>query len=215
LEIVELDFRTAVAYHFGRDYGAFGHTEPGSFFWRFNHAAWKERLHKEARRSREAFVLHFKAKYDEFPDLPVWVITEIMSFGALSKMCQGMMKVDQKKIAHRYGLQPDVWVSWLHHLTYVRNLCAHHARIWDRLWSIKPKLPRGEAWRPPSLPGNERLFTTLTILSALMRCCSPDAACSRGWWQHVKALVSQPPPVPNALDLMGFPADWDTHPLLK
>ena len=92
LEVVELDFRTTVAYHLGQKYGTFGHTNPANFFHRFGHTQWMDKLHTEAERSSELFVFHFKATYHGFPDLPVWVITEIMSFGALSRMCSGMLK---------------------------------------------------------------------------------------------------------------------------
>ena len=215
LEVVELDFRTAVAYHFGEQYGPFGHVTPGNFFKHFNQAEWTDRLRSEASRSSEEFVEHFKATYREFPDLPIWVLTETMSFGGLSRMCSGMLKRDQKAIAQRYGLQPRDWVSWLHHLTYVRNLCAHHARLWDRTWSIKPLLPAARAWQPPHLPGNSRLFATLLILNYLMAHCPTVTAYAAEWRSRMEALIDQPPSVTNAADLMGLTTTWKTHPLWK
>lgn len=215
LEVVELDIRTAVAYHFGQKYDAFGHTQPANFFHRFDHPGWMCKLHTEALRSSERFVSHFKVTYQEYPDLPVWVMTEIMSFGALSRMCAGMLKQDQKAIAHHYGLQPRDWVSWLHHLTYVRNLCAHHARLWDRIWSIKPQLPWAQVWRPPHLPGNNRLFATLLIMKNLMRCCPTIAAYADEWQSRIETLIDQPPAVVNAFQLMGLPTSWKSHPLWK
>ena len=215
LEVVELDFRTAVAYHFSEQYGPFGHVTPGNFFKRFDHAEWMDRLRSEAKRSSEEFVEHFKATYREFPDLPIWVLTETMSFGGLSRMCSGMLKRDQKVIAQRYGLQPRDWVSWLHHLNYVRNLCAHHARLWDRTWSIKPQLPAARFWNPPDLPGNNRLFATLLILNYLMVHCATVTAYAAKWRSRVEALIDQPPKVANASHLMGLTATWKTHPLWK
>ena len=215
LEIVELDFRSAVAHYFGQEYGAFGHTDPDNFFSKFGHTGWMNKLHTEAERSSEPFVGHFKATYRGFPDLPVWVITEIMSFGALSWMCKGMLKRDKKAIAHQYGLQPLDWVSWLHHLTYVRNLCAHHARLWDRIWSIKPRLPHARVWGAPHLPGNNRLFATLLILNYLMGRSPIVSAYTDQWRSRVEDLISQPPMVANAAQLMGLATDWNTHPLWK
>lgn len=215
LEVVELDFRMAVAYHFGEQYGPFGHVTPGNFFKRFDHAKWIDRLRSDAGRSSEEFVEHFKVKYSEFPDLPIWVLTETLSFGGLSRMCSGMLKRDHKVIAQRYGLQPRDWVSWLHHLTYVRNLCAHHARLWDRNWSIKPLLPAACVWRPPHLPGNNRLFATLLILNYLIAHCPTVAAYATKWRSRVEVLIDEPPKVANAADLMGLAATWKTHPLWK
>lgn len=215
LEVVELDFRAAFAYHFGDRYGPFGHVSPSSFFKHFEHTRSMKRLRSETRRSSEEFVEHFKGTYREFPDLPVWVITEILSFGALSRMCDGMLKPDRKALAQRYGLQPRDWVSWLHHLNYVRNLCAHHARLWDRNWSIKPRLPAARAWRPPHLPGNNRLFVTLLVLNYLMAHCPAVAGYAAEWRSRLEALIDDPPKVANAADLMGLAATWKTHPLWK
>lgn len=217
LEAVELDFRAAVAYHFGEHYGPFGHVTSSNFVRnkRFEHAGWTKRMQAEAARSNEPFARHFKTTYSGFPDLPVWVISEIMSFGALSRMCSGMLKPDRKAIAQRYGLQPRDWVSWLHHLNYVRNLCAHHARLWDRNWSIKPQLPAARFWKPPDLPGNNRLFATLLILNYLMVHCPTVTGYAAAWRSRVEALIDQPPSVTNAANLMGLTATWKTHPLWK
>ena len=215
LEIVELDFRCAVAYHFGNQYGAFGHRETANFFRKFDHVKWMNKLYNEAMRSKERFVTHFKTTYSGFPDIPVWVVTEIMSFGALSHMCKGMLKCDKKIIAQRYNLQPLDWVSWLHHLTYVRNLCAHHGRLWDRILSIKPQLPHAKVWQQPYMPGNNRLFTTLMILNYIMVRCPAVVAFATEWRSRVEKLIANPPAVANATQLMGLAANWQTHPLWK
>jgi len=213
LEIVEVDLRTAIAYHFGQRHGAFGHLSRVQFFQRFKHADWISKLHDEANRSSELFVMHFKATYREFPNLPVWVATEIMSFGGLSHMYTGMLRHDQKAISARYGLQPGDLASWMHHMVYVRNLCAHHSRLWDRVWAIKPTLPKAAVWQPPYLQGNNRLFTSLLMLNYLLRRCPPMTAFIADWRRRVQALIDGPPSVPNANDLMGMPANWKAHPL--
>lgn len=222
LELTELDLRAAIAYHFGQQHGAFGHTDPTKFFHRFGHQSWIDlsgrrcqgwidKLHDEAVRSKELFVTHFRATYTQFPDLPIWMATEVMSFGALSQMFQGMMRQDQKAVSARYGRQPSDLASWMHHLVYVRNLCAHHSRLWDRLWSIKPDLPAGKAWGPPLLPGNNRLFTTLLILCSLLKKCPTMTAFTTQWRGRVEALLANPPAAPNAQVLMGLTADWKNH----
>lgn len=115
LEIIEVDLRAAIAYFFGQRYGAFGHTIATNFFGGFGHADWLLRLQEEANRSSELFVTHFQQTYSEFPDLPVWMVTDVMSFGGLSKMFMEMSRTDQKSISSRYGLQPGILQSWMHH----------------------------------------------------------------------------------------------------
>jgi len=212
LELVELDFRTAIAHHFGGKHGPFGHVSAINYFTRFNHTDWLTKIHYEASRSHELFVQHFNANYSGFPDLPIWMLTEVMSFGSLSKMFKGMIRRDQREIAIRYGLQPTVLASWMHHLVYVRNLCAHHSRLWDRVWSIKPELPPGKTWSPPLLPGNNRLFATLLVLYFLLKRCPAIAPFDQEWKIRLHGHLDKPPKASKPLAKMGLTGNWEQHP---
>lgn len=224
LEVVEVDVRTAIAYHFGQHYGAYGHTSANRFFRRptshhgaklggFDHAAWLGNIRLEAGRSRERFVEHFKQTYSGFPDLPVWIVTEVMSFGSLSRMYQGMLATDQRAVAQRYGVQPRFLASWLHHLVYIRNVCAHHSRLWDRAWAIKPDLPPLPSWSPPLLPGNDRMFASLLILRRLLARCPAIRPFDLEWKRRTESHIATPPAAPNSLARMGLTSDWTDHPL--
>jgi len=211
LEVVEVDLRATVAYVFGRQHGPFGHADPSKFFHHFHHQSWLDRLRKEAHRSSELFVTHFRNTYDEFPDLPIWIATEVMSFGGLSRMFSGMVKTDQKAVARRYGLQPRVLRSWMHHLVYVRNLCAHHCRLWDRVWAIKPELPAGKAWGPPHLLGNSHLFATLLLLRHLMSRIPAIGDFASQWQTRVTDHLTTLPATSNPLGRMGLTTNWNQH----
>ncbi len=212
LEIVELDLRTTIAYRYSKTYGAFGHVSAKNHYDALSHEAWIKNLRKETGRSKEVFINHHRAKYAQYPDIPIWVATEIMSFGSLSRMYANLLKVDQKSIVMRYRLQPRTLASWIHHLVYVRNLCAHHARLWDRIWDIKPELPAGAAWQKPLVPGNMRLFATLLIQNILMRYCSAELSFTSAWRMRVERLMRNPPDAKNALARMGLPEGWFKHP---
>ena len=116
IELIELDLRTALAHTFGETYGPFGHVDPLNFYSRTDHPDGLGKLRAEAKRSRELFIDHYKVTYQEFPDLPIWVATEVMSFGALSRMLEALNKSDLKRIAARYRMQPLTLVSCVHHL---------------------------------------------------------------------------------------------------
>lgn len=189
LEVIEVDLRTTIAHSFGKAHGPFGHIAPGSYHTSFKHANWVKRLRKTATESDEVFVRLFATKYADFPDLPIWMLTEIISFGSISMMFSHMHKPDQKAVGTRYGVQAYYLVSWVHHLVYVRNICAHHARLWDRIWAIKPQLPTSREWSAPLLPSNNRLFVTLLMLNRMMRV----ASCVDGFRQTWKARVEETP----------------------
>jgi abortive infection bacteriophage resistance protein len=214
LEIIELDLRATLAFIFGRNHQPFGHTDPGNFFFRFSHAMWLDKLHDETDRSDELFIEHYKQTYIEFPELPIWVATEIMSFGALSRMYSGMLRQDQKDIAYRYHLQPGTLQSWIHHLVYTRNLCAHHSRLWDRKWAISPDLPPGKDWQQPLLPNSARLFASLLVQAKILSQCPAEAPFTHDWRQRTETLLdAHTPAVPDAPTRMGLPPDWKKHPL--
>lgn len=213
LEIVEVDLRTCLSHHFGKIHGAFGHTDAARFYARFDHAKWMESLHEEAERSSELFVEHFRATYAEYPDLPVWILTEVMSFGVLTRMYRGMERSDQKAISARYGIQSGDFATIMLHLVYIRNLCAHHSRIWDRVWAMKASLPHGKHWQPPFVHGNDRLFSTLLLLYRLLSRCPGIGDFATTWRERVHARLAAPPNAPDALDKMGLPEAWAENPL--
>ena len=214
IELIELDLRTTIAHTFGETYGAFGHTDARNFYNQTEHPDWLAKLRTETKRSREVFIAHYKKTYQEYPDLPIWVATEVMSFGALSRMLEGLDKPDQKRISARYGLQPLTLASCVHHLVYVRNLCAHHSRLWDRDWAIKPDLPAGKLWAPPVLPDNTQLFASLLIQSTLLRHIPAEQNFTRDWRQRVQRLIgTQLPACPDPLKKMGLTTDWQVHPI--
>jgi len=136
-----------------------------------------------------------------------------MSFGGLSKMVGGMLKPDMRAVAQRYRLQPMVLRKAMHHLVYVRNLCAHHSRLWDRIWAIKPELPAGKNWQPPLLPGNDRLFSTLLLLRHLMKQIPAIRSFASQWQIRVTNHLAASPSSANAFKLMGLTANWSKHPV--
>jgi abortive infection bacteriophage resistance protein len=213
LEVIEIDIRTCLAHHIGQRHGAFGHVNPNNFFERFDHGEWMEHIHEEVDRSSEPFVEHFRNTYAEYPDLPIWMLTEIMSFGTLTRMYRGMNKHDQRVISNRYRLQPLDFGTFLLHLAYVRNLCAHHLRLWDCVWSVKPSLPKGKYWDPPLLPTNDRLFSTVVLTYHLLVNCPAIGTFATDWRDRLRGLLSNPPNTPNALTNMGMPKNWQDHPM--
>lgn len=144
IERVEVAIRTQFTYHIGHTYGAFGHANAQNFHPSFNHQSWLQKLEGETSRSNDEFINHFKRKYQGFPTIPIWMLTEVMSLGALSFGYQGLINnqrdgiEDKKAIAQHFNFHYKRLGDWLHTLTYVRNICAHHSRLWNRELAIKP-----------------------------------------------------------------------------
>ena len=67
--------------------------------------------------------------------------TELISFGSLSQMNANLRAKLRKQIARKFDQPAPVSLSWLHALAAIRNICAHHSRLWNKELAVKPELP--------------------------------------------------------------------------
>lgn len=205
IERIEVLARTRITYELAHACDPFAHATALTFDTQFDHSEWYQGFLEELRRAREDFVAHYRAKYDGFPRVPIWMASELMSFGTLSRMFEGMRRDHQAAVAGAFGVHWRVAGSWLHALSYVRNLCAHHGRLWNRELAIKPRLPSG----PPewSAVNGHRVFGTLCILRHLTRPCHGGEA----WATSARALLREMDGKPQLQRAMGMPVGWATH----
>ena len=177
---------------------------------------WLAKLRGETRRSRELFVTHFKDQYFEYPDLPIWMVCEVASFGSVSRLYDNMLKSEMKGVAQRYGLQPTFLASFLHAFVYLRNVCAHHSRLWDKSLSIKPQLPPGKLWDPIRKSPANSLFTAASAIYWMLGHDSVASA-SRKLWREtlVKVMTGFSKRFPELVRFTGFPSDWQSLALWK
>lgn len=130
LERIEVSFRTQWVYHMSAHYGSHAHLNEKAHTKYWKHTC--EELTRELKRSDEEFIRRSIAKYDsETP--PIWAVSEIMSFGLMSKWYKNLrVSSVRKDVARLYQVHPDILESWMQHLSVVRNTCAHHSRLWNR-----------------------------------------------------------------------------------
>jgi abortive infection bacteriophage resistance protein len=96
----------------------------------------------EFNRSSELFAGHFKSKYIE--PYPIWALVEIMSLGTLASLYKSLKPYKFKKdLAQIYNIKSQrVFESALLHLAVVRNICAHHSRLWNRNIDKQFEIPK-------------------------------------------------------------------------
>jgi len=175
-----------------------------------DHRRLLEKIRVEARNSREDFVRHYFNKYTSEHDLPLWMACELMSFGAMLTLFMGLRTRMKKDVAQHYGLSVPVLGSWLKTLNQVRNICAHHARLWNRTLGVKAIMPEASEnsdWYTPVEIGGDTTFGILTILYHLLR----QVALQSRWRDRLLTLFAQYSDVP--LRFMGFPDHWQDSPL--
>ncbi len=220
LERIEVALRVDISYLIGSK-DPFGHTNPqllhGNFVKRVDahtnktkYQVWLAKHDELTNRSKEDFVRHYKKKYG-LP-LPIWVSIELWDFGLLSTFYQGMKVDDKASIAMKYDITRwEIMESWLRCLNYIRNVVAHHGRLWNRNLVDQPKLPKqGEIPRFDSIIGKggsiSRVYVALCIIIHLMQYVCPDSK----WPMRLGELLSTLTEIPFAnITDMGFPADWE------
>lgn len=207
IERLEVSLRSQWAYQMAHNHGTHSHLDT-KFAHSSNH--WQsnlDTLEKEVQRNRhEAFIDHLMSHYTErLP--PVWAVCEVMSLGLLSRWYKNLKPIPTRRaIADVYSIDHNVLASWLHHLSIVRNICAHHNRLWNREFTVTPQLPRS---KPLGLSvefqqNSRRVYNTLIILMYCMDIIAPQ----HHWRSRMKMLIEKPI---ITLAAMGFPADWETR----
>ena len=212
IERVEVSLRGAWAYHLATRYDPHGYLDPAIYARSDQFARALASLLDEIDRSKDTFVKHYKTKYDDPEIPPVWMVSEILSLGQLSKWFSNLKaRADRQAIAKVYGIDEKVLASCVHHLTYVRNICAHHGRLWNKQFTVTMIVPSAPAaLRLAMNPATERqLYNTLAMLGYLMGIVSPAS----DWRRRLAQLLST---CPHAkLDAMGFPNGWRDMPAWK
>ena len=223
IECIEVGLRVEIALRLGAR-NRFAVYDPDEFDKRFSmlpsrsesqHARWLMKQADKYQRSNEEFVKHFKSNYQGF--LPIWMAIELWDFGMLSVLLGGMKSTDRFAISAPFNLlRPDILPSWTRNLNVVRNICAHHGRLWNRsLSSAHPILSRrGEIPSFDHLIGDSaaqgRVYASAAILQHLQSVIHP----SSGWKDRLSALIACfPRSGPASEAQAGFPAHWNTLPL--
>ncbi|WJY64243.1 Abi-like protein [Corynebacterium atrinae] len=131
-----------------------------------NYHIWRQRYDKAIASSREEFVWHHKNNYAE--KLPIWAAVETMDWEMLSHLFSMAPNKARNPIARACELRAPQLESWLKCLNVLRNHSAHHARVFNRVFDIKPRL--NDDIRLEAVKGREnRVFTQLTLIQYLHR----------------------------------------------
>lgn len=102
------------------------------------YSEWLDKYSLSVVRSNEDSVIHYKKKYDAI--LPVWVAVHVLDWGGL-RLLYGFARDEQRKaIAQQLNTSESQLSSWLHCLNEVRNVCAHHGRLYSRTFPKSPML---------------------------------------------------------------------------
>ncbi len=161
--------------------------------------------------SGEVFIKHYRDKYTSPFLPPIWAMVETLTFGELSQWFSNTADASIKKgIAKQFELPTvEIMQSVMQSLSLIRNICAHHGRLWNRrlvkqLPYIRKLSTILQAEIDSSQPKKE-IYNYLVIMCVMMKAIQPDSQ----WQQHLKSHIQC-----ASLEqqkAMGFVENWQQH----
>jgi len=201
IEEVEVYLRARFAYYHAHKYSEIGYLNAANYNNKHDHDKFQTLIKAEIEKNKKTlFVQHHLKNYEG--KFPIWVITELFTFGMLSYFYSDLRTPDQKQLAREmYGTIPQNLISWLRCCTDLRNICAHYGRLYYRIFSAIPaNLPELE------ITSKRRLYGVVLALRALY----PDVdKWNNGIYILLRDLIQSNSDVIN-LEHIGFPIDWES-----
>ena len=210
IEKIEVAVRSAVVKHGCEVTGdTFWMTNPRNFS---NPVKFNKTLHlidDELNHSKEEFITHFKDTYSD-PYPPAWMLSEILPLGVITNIYSNIKnKKIKKRISQSFNLQIAPFESWMTIVTLTRNLCCHHARIWNKQNTLRPMMPNIIVGEWINLPTDTlRIYFDMCIIKYFLDIISPG----NDMLSKMQSLFAEYPEVD--LRALGFPSgDWQDEPL--
>ena len=207
IEKIEVYMRTQVAHVISQKRGAFGYRDEEIMHDTKKHQEIINTIKSETKRSKEVFVKEYFGKYDE-EFLPVWSMVEIISFNTLSKIFSNLKESYRKEILQEIDIKPFVFENWLHVLTYVRNISAHHSRLWNKMLAIEPKKPKNQ--KSFDTLNSKKIYFVIRMILFILEKIDEQEFNLRN---EIIALLKKYPKVD--LVAMGFPNEWKERELCR
>ena len=203
---IEISIRTHWAYQlaYGFQHGEFAHQKETLFNQKY-HKANLEELQRTYRQSGHP-------GSNNFQDLTIWDVLPAMSFGQLSKWYSNLAdRTIRQSISQIYGMDERTLLSTLRHLTKIRNICAHHERLWDLRISTGLRIPKilgasGENASAFSRSDQDqgKIYNALVMTVHLMEVVTPYG----DWTERFLNLSEEEAFNSIPYEDMGFPSEW-------
>lgn len=204
---IEVAVRTSIVHELNTAFGPHWYLDfyRPIFKERKDQAQWFSDVAREVERSARShqFIQHYHRKYTSPLLPPSWAIAECLSFGKWSTLYHQLAH-GKGAIAAVFGLAPPVLESWLHGLNVLRNVCAHHSRLWNRSLPFEPKAHPKYAMH---FVQPARFYARACVIRLMANAIDGNPCFADG----LRYLFRQYPAIQPSV--MGFPAGWDNDPL--
>lgn len=143
--------------------------------------------------------------------MPGWAMLEELTFGSLSRLFSGLAKhKDQKHISFEFVLHVPLMGSWLHTLTMIRNICAHHGRLWNRELGVQPVMPKNKGIKWPDYLQRQAKHTRVAVALAIIHYFMQQISPQTQWLKELEELLEEYPSIHK--ESMGLTENWNEDP---
>lgn len=151
-------------------------------------------------------ITHYRKEYSDPHLPPIWCLTEASTFGELSRWYADLDLTYRKEIAQGFGFDETICISWFRSIAALRNICAHHGRLWNA--ELLVDTPKKAKSHKTDLANNTRCYSRLVVLMAFLDQIDPNHGA--GWRSTLVELLDMRPSFVSLAE-MGFPADWKSR----
>lgn len=163
-----------------------------------------EKVQREVTQAnRRPYVKHYLDRYSQPPVPPSWTTSECLSFGTWSKAYSHLLNpIFRVEIAKFFNVESsDVFKSWLHAISVLRNTVAHHGRLWRMRADVEPM-----SYKRKGVIPNRSFFSLATVINYLL----DNLDFPNNWAQRLKQTMAQYPGI--SPEDLGFSDDWQQSP---
>lgn len=199
IERIEVGLRSAIIQKLAVPFGPHFYLDPAHY----GYSAGLNNFLDEVRKSKYLGVTHYRNTYATPTEPPIWTVLEAVTLGTISYLYADLVRADRKLVATAFGYDERVLVSWFKTLTVLRNMCAHHNRLWNFSFMVnQPILAHSLAG---VFSGGATFHTRAVILVDLLNKVAPGS----DWKAKLISLIQA---TPGRASQMGFPAGWEEQP---
>ena len=215
IERIEIGLRTRLIYHLSHEISPWWFEDAAHFKNQANHSDCLASVDRELQQSKDTFIREHYFKYHtDKRRPPAWKTLEVVSFTTLSKLYANLLPSIKSKdvIAAELNTVNHAYLqSWLQSIAQIRNICAHHGRLWNKNLPGRPKLLRKPPapWliQVPPVTEHQKIYVHLCCMKYLLDVISPENHLD----SKLAALLTKYPTVD--IHALGLNAKWQSEAL--
>jgi abortive infection bacteriophage resistance protein len=221
IERIEVSLRAVLGNVLAEHHGSHGYLDKTLFDTNYNHHWLMDELAGKSKdRNCEIYLKHYREQYPQAPEQPpVWMALEMLTFKQVSTLFSKLRNKEDKQAIESFygGLNHTVLSKWFRAISDLRNLCAHHSRIWNREFGSRPMIPKkvphnlivpniSTVSSTEEIDPYKRLYWFVSVVNVMMQYANPNS----DWKYRLKEHILSNTEI--STEHMGFPENWEEDP---